>query len=71
MEIKHFFKTHEFQVRISIKSAEGKKCVRSYRVSKLEPSSTTTMVLTLAIPNNQKEGALLYLAGSENVRKDF
>lgn len=52
-----------------MRSAEGKKCVRSYRVPDLQPSSTTTITLTLGIPENQREGILFYLSSSTNVRK--
>ncbi|XP_014221917.2 laminin subunit alpha-1 [Trichogramma pretiosum] len=53
-------------IRVSIRSAEGKKCVRSYRAADLQPSSTTTIVMTLAIPESQREGLLFYLASSIN-----
>ncbi|XP_014204068.2 laminin subunit alpha-1 [Copidosoma floridanum] len=53
-------------IRVSIKSAEGKRCTRSYRVRNLQPSSTTTISMTFAIPHNRKEGILFYLASSIN-----
>lgn len=46
---------------------KGKKCVRSYRPSTLQPSITTTIVLTFAVTNNRRDGALFYLPSSVNV----
>ncbi|KAK0081679.1 hypothetical protein PV325_011758 [Microctonus aethiopoides] len=53
-------------IRISLKSAEGKKCVRSYRPINLQPSTTTTIVITMALTHHRKEGALFYLPSSIN-----
>ncbi|XP_035736479.1 laminin subunit alpha-1-like [Vespa mandarinia] len=53
-------------IRISVKSVEDKKCVRSYRLTTLQPSSMTNIVMTFAIPDNRKDGSLLYLPSSIN-----
>ncbi|XP_015607311.1 laminin subunit alpha-1 [Cephus cinctus] len=53
-------------IRISLKSVENKKCVRSYRPAILQPSSTTSIVLTLSVDSNQREGSLFYLPSSIN-----
>ncbi|XP_051174494.1 laminin subunit alpha-1 isoform X1 [Leptopilina boulardi] len=53
-------------IRISLKSADGKKCIRSYRPGFLQPSSTTTIVMTFAVAKNKKEGSLFYLPSGIN-----
>ncbi|XP_011501171.1 PREDICTED: laminin subunit alpha-1 [Ceratosolen solmsi marchali] len=53
-------------IRISVKSAEGKKCIRSYRIKDIQPSSITTLMMTISIPHNEKEGILFYLASIIN-----
>lgn len=55
------------QIRVSLRSAEGKECIRSYRPSTLQPSSTNTIVMTFALPKPRKEGPLFYLPSSINV----
>ncbi|XP_048508975.1 laminin subunit alpha-1 [Athalia rosae] len=56
-------------IRISLKSVDTKKCVRSYRPSTLQPGTTTTIVITIAIENKHKQGSLFYLPSS--VSDDF
>ncbi|KAF7990369.1 hypothetical protein HCN44_000174 [Aphidius gifuensis] len=51
-------------IRISLKSSEGKKCIRSYNSNVIESSTTTSIVMTLAITQHKTEGALFYLASS-------
>lgn len=58
------------QIRISLKSVDDKKCVRSYRPSTLQPGTTTTIVVTIAIDENHREGSLLYLPSSISVSRD-
>ncbi|XP_023288824.1 laminin subunit alpha-2 [Orussus abietinus] len=53
-------------IRISLKSVYGKKCVRSYRPTALQPSTTTTIVMTFAIDKHHREGVLFYLPSSMN-----
>ncbi|XP_076279706.1 wing blister isoform X1 [Lasioglossum baleicum] len=53
-------------IRVSLKSADGKECIRSYRPSTLQPTSTNTIVITFALPNDRKEGSLFYLPSSIN-----
>ncbi|XP_034944517.1 laminin subunit alpha-1-like isoform X2 [Chelonus insularis] len=53
-------------IRISLKSVEGKKCMRSYRPVNLQPSTTTSIVITFAITHHRKEGALFFLSSSVN-----
>ncbi|XP_061943056.1 laminin subunit alpha lam-3 isoform X4 [Apis cerana] len=53
-------------IRVSLKSAEGKECSRSYRPSTLQPTSTNTIVMTFALPKGKKEGSLFYLPSSIN-----
>ncbi|XP_078049383.1 wing blister isoform X2 [Augochlora pura] len=53
-------------IRVSLKSANGKKCFRSYRPSTLQPTSTNTIVITLALSEGRKEGSLFYLPSSIN-----
>ncbi|XP_076668102.1 wing blister isoform X2 [Andrena cerasifolii] len=53
-------------IRVSLKSAEGKQCIRSYRPSTLQPTSTNTIVMTFSLPKGRKEGALFYLPSSIN-----
>nr|XP_034195684.1 laminin subunit alpha-1 isoform X1 [Osmia lignaria] len=53
-------------IRVSLRSTEGKECIRSYRPSTLQPSSTNTIVMTFALPKPRKEGPLFYLPSSIN-----
>ncbi|XP_076178093.1 laminin subunit alpha-1-like [Ptiloglossa arizonensis] len=53
-------------IRVSLKSADGKECIRSYRPSTLQPTSTNTIVMTFALPKGRKEGSLFYLPSSIN-----
>ncbi|KAF3427281.1 LOW QUALITY PROTEIN: hypothetical protein E2986_11364, partial [Frieseomelitta varia] len=53
-------------IRVSLRSAEGKECSRSYRPSTLQPTSTNTIVMTFALPKGKKEGPLFYLPSSIN-----
>nr|XP_031843946.1 laminin subunit alpha-1 isoform X2 [Nomia melanderi] len=53
-------------IRVSLKSADGKECIRSYRPSILQPTSTNTIIITFALPKGRKEGALFYLPSSVN-----
>nr|XP_012147088.1 PREDICTED: laminin subunit alpha-2 isoform X4 [Megachile rotundata]XP_012147089.1 PREDICTED: laminin subunit alpha-2 isoform X4 [Megachile rotundata] len=53
-------------IRVSLRSAEGKECIRSYRPSTLQPSSTNTIVMTFVLPRGKKEGPLFYLPSSIN-----
>ncbi|XP_043271259.1 laminin subunit alpha-1 [Venturia canescens] len=53
-------------MRVSLRSVDGKKCVRSYRPTTLQPSITTTIVMTLAVSNARRNGALFYLPSSLN-----
>ncbi|CAL7932952.1 unnamed protein product [Xylocopa violacea] len=55
-------------IRLSMRSADGKECSRSYRPSTLQPTSTNTIVMTFALPKGKKEGPLFYLPSSINVR---
>ncbi|XP_076751939.1 wing blister [Xylocopa sonorina] len=53
-------------IRVSMKSADGKECSRSYRPSTLQPTSTNTIVMTFALPEGKEEGPLFYLPSSIN-----
>ncbi|XP_043600424.1 laminin subunit alpha-1 isoform X4 [Bombus pyrosoma] len=53
-------------IRVSLKSAEGKECSRSYRPPTLQPSSMNTIIMTFALPKGKKEGPLFYLPSSIN-----
>ncbi|KAJ8669684.1 hypothetical protein QAD02_000943, partial [Eretmocerus hayati] len=53
-------------IRVSMRSAESKRCMRSYRLADLQPSLTTTLVMTLAIPEDQIQGLLFFLGSSLN-----
>ncbi|KAG7199623.1 hypothetical protein KM043_014226 [Ampulex compressa] len=53
-------------IRISLKSVEGKECIRSYRPSTLQPAISTTIVITFALLNERKGGSLFYLPSSIN-----
>lgn len=53
-------------IRVSLRSVEGKECIRSYRPSTLQSSSTTSIVMTLALPTARKEGSLFYLPSGIN-----
>ncbi|CAK9806681.1 Laminin subunit alpha-1 [Anthophora quadrimaculata] len=53
-------------IRISLMSADEKKCIRSYRPSTLQPTSTNTIVMTFVLPKGKKEGSLFYLPSSVN-----
>ncbi|XP_046413773.1 laminin subunit alpha-1-like [Neodiprion fabricii] len=56
-------------IRISLKSVNTKKCVRSYRPSILQPGTTTTIIITLAIEGKHKQGSLFYLPST--ISDDF
>ncbi|XP_066580920.1 laminin subunit alpha-1 [Prorops nasuta] len=53
-------------VRISLKSDQGKKCIRSYRPGGLQPTTTNSIILTFAIPHERRDGVLFYLPSSIN-----
>ncbi|XP_077268130.1 wing blister isoform X1 [Temnothorax americanus] len=53
-------------IRVSLRSVEGKECIRSYRPATLQPSSTTSIVITFALPTSRKEGSLFYLPSGIN-----
>ncbi|KZC04266.1 Laminin subunit alpha-1 [Dufourea novaeangliae] len=53
-------------IRVSLKSADKKECIRSYRPSTLQPTTTNTIIMTFALPSGSKEGSLLYLPSSIN-----
>ncbi|XP_074102845.1 wing blister [Cotesia typhae] len=53
-------------IRISLKPAESKKCTRSYRPANLQPSTTTSIVITFAVTHHRKDGLLFYLPSSQN-----
>ncbi|XP_050482872.1 laminin subunit alpha-1 isoform X2 [Bombus huntii] len=53
-------------IRVSLKSAEGKECSRSYRPPTLQPSSMNSIIMTFALPKGKKEGPLFYLPSSIN-----
>ncbi|XP_076245323.1 wing blister [Calliopsis andreniformis] len=53
-------------IRVSLKSAEGKECFRSYRPSTLQPSTTNTIVMTFSVPKGRREGSLFYLPSNTN-----
>ncbi|XP_053979211.1 laminin subunit alpha-1-like isoform X1 [Hylaeus volcanicus] len=53
-------------IRVSMKSADGKECIRSYKLSTLQPTSTNTIVMTFALPKGKEEGSLFYLPSSIN-----
>ncbi|XP_024867463.1 laminin subunit alpha-1 isoform X2 [Temnothorax curvispinosus] len=53
-------------IRVSLRSVEGKECIRSYRPATLQPSSTTSIVITFALPTARKEGSLFYLPSGIN-----
>jgi len=55
-----FYISFYFQIRVSLRSVENKECIRSYRPT-LQPSSTTSIVITFALPTARKEGSLFYL----------
>ncbi|KAL6255156.1 hypothetical protein P5V15_013489 [Pogonomyrmex californicus] len=53
-------------IRVSVRSVEGKECIRSYRPTTLQSSSTTSIVMTFALPTARKEGSLFYLPSGIN-----
>ncbi|KAL0132326.1 hypothetical protein PUN28_000249 [Cardiocondyla obscurior] len=53
-------------IRVSLRSEESKECIRSYRPRVLQPSSTTSIVITFALPTARKEGSLFYLPSGVN-----
>ncbi|XP_039307072.1 laminin subunit alpha-1 isoform X3 [Solenopsis invicta] len=53
-------------IRVSLRSVEGKECIRSYRPMMLQSSSTTSIVITFALPTARKEGSLFYLPSGIN-----
>ncbi|XP_015124906.1 laminin subunit alpha-1, partial [Diachasma alloeum] len=53
-------------IRVSLKSSENKKCMRSFRSPSIQPSSTNNIVITLALIHHKTEGALFYLPSSVN-----
>ncbi|XP_032674953.1 laminin subunit alpha-1 isoform X4 [Odontomachus brunneus] len=53
-------------IRVSLKSVEGKQCIRSYRPDTLQPSATTSIVMTFALPTGRREGSLFYLPSGIN-----
>ncbi|XP_036145001.1 laminin subunit alpha-1 isoform X3 [Monomorium pharaonis] len=53
-------------IRVSLRSVEGKECIRSYRPATLQPSSTTSIVITFALPTAHKDGSLFYLPSGIN-----
>ncbi|XP_067203705.1 laminin subunit alpha-1 isoform X2 [Linepithema humile] len=53
-------------IRVSVRSVEGKECIRSYRPATLQSSSTTSIVMTFALPTSRKDGSLFYLPSGIN-----
>ncbi|XP_029679159.1 laminin subunit alpha-1-like [Formica exsecta] len=53
-------------IRVSLRSVEDKECIRSYRPTMLQPSATTSIVMTFALPTARKEGSLFYLPSGIN-----
>ncbi|EFN76045.1 Laminin subunit alpha-1 [Harpegnathos saltator] len=53
-------------IRVSVKSVDGKQCIRSYRPETLQPSATTSIVMTFVLPAGRKEGSLFYLPSGIN-----
>ncbi|RLU21684.1 hypothetical protein DMN91_006060 [Ooceraea biroi] len=53
-------------IRVSLMSTEGKECIRSYRPATLHSSTTTSIVMTFALPTARKEGSLFYLPSGVN-----
>ncbi|XP_072763928.1 laminin subunit alpha-1 isoform X2 [Anoplolepis gracilipes] len=53
-------------IRVSLRSVEGKECIRSYRPAMLQSSATTSIVMTFALPTARKEGSLFYLPSGIN-----
>lgn len=51
-------------IRVSLKSAKGKRCVRSYRYDSLQPSTTNSIKITLTVCKNRQDGTLFYLPSS-------
>ncbi|XP_014473552.1 PREDICTED: laminin subunit alpha-1 isoform X2 [Dinoponera quadriceps] len=53
-------------IRVSLKSAQDKQCIRSYRPETLQPSATSSIVMTFALPAGRKDGSLFYLPSGIN-----
>lgn len=53
-------------IRVSLKSSENKKCIRSFMSSAIQPSTINNIIITMALTHHKTEGALFYLPSSVN-----